>query len=289
MITAGESTTPHRLPVPGATLHYEIRGAGPALLLLPGAGGDAAVLDPVADALADTFTVITHDPRGYSRSARDAPDSEQRVSAHAEDARRLLDAVSPDAAAYVAGASSGAIVTLDLLARFPERVRAAVAHEPPSWSVLPDAAEHLALFQEVYETLESEGLAAAGERFLRGVGPVMLPAPESDGAPSPRTAEMMRRLAANAPSAIRHEFRSFAAYEPDLAALSRLAGRLTLAVGERTRPHLPSRPATLIAGKLGLTPALYPGAHNGWSTHPARTAGLLRSHLLGDTRRHATC
>jgi pimeloyl-ACP methyl ester carboxylesterase len=36
------------LRVPGASLYHEIRGSGPVLLLLPGAGGDAAVFDPVA-------------------------------------------------------------------------------------------------------------------------------------------------------------------------------------------------------------------------------------------------
>lgn len=278
-------TTSHRLRVPGARLHYETRGAGPALLLLPGAGGDAAALDPLADALAPAFTVITHDPRGYSRSTVDTPLTEQRVQVHADDARHLLDAVSPDEPAYVAGASSGAIVTLDLLARHPSRVRAAVAHEPPSWSVLPDAAEQLAFFQDVYDTLESAGLAAAGERFLRGVGPVLLPAPDPQPEPTPRTAEARTRLFANAPPAIRHEHRSFAAYEPDVKALrAGLSARLTLAVGEHTRPHLPSRPVTVLAERLGLAPAVHPGAHNGWSTHPAQVAELLRGHLLGDTR-----
>ncbi|NEB79479.1 alpha/beta fold hydrolase, partial [Streptomyces sp. SID14478] len=111
--------TSHTLRVPGAALHYELRGEGPPLLLLPGAGGDAAVLDPVADALTDTFTVLTHDPRGYSRSTLDGPHTEQQVAVHADDALRLLDAVAPGEPAYVAGASSGAIVTLDLLARHP--------------------------------------------------------------------------------------------------------------------------------------------------------------------------
>ncbi|MFI6877441.1 alpha/beta fold hydrolase [Streptomyces sp. NPDC050400] len=276
--------TSHTLRVPGATLHHELRGTGPVLLLLPGAGGDAAALDPLADALADTFTVLTHDPRGYSRSTLDGPHTEQLVPVHADDARRLLDAVSPGEPAYVAGASSGAIVTLALLARHGERVRAAVAHEPPSWSVLPDAAEQLAFFQEVYETFEAQGLEAAGERFLRGIGPVLLPRPATDGPPSPRAVRAMTRMAANAPLALRHEHRSFAAYEPDLDALAKAGPRLTLAAGTRTRPHLPYRPAALVADRLGLELAAFPGAHNGWSTHPAETADLLRTHLLGDTR-----
>ncbi|MET9499292.1 alpha/beta fold hydrolase [Streptomyces sp. NPDC006552] len=277
MITAA------RLRVPGATLHYETRGAGPPLLLLPGAGGDAAALDPVADALADTFTVVTHDPRGYSRSTLAGPPAEQHVTVHADDALRLLDTVAPDVPAYVAGASSGAIVTLDLLARHPGRLRGALAHEPPSWSVLPDAAEQLAFFQEVHDTFLADGLQAAGERFLRGVGPVLLPVPAADPLPR-RTREMHARLAVNAPLALRHEHRSFAAYVPDLDALAKAADRLTLAAGTGTRGHLPYRPAALIAERLGLPLAAFPGAHNGWSTHPARTADLLRAHLLGETR-----
>ncbi|WP_338697243.1 alpha/beta fold hydrolase [Streptomyces sp. Q6] len=276
--------TSHTLRVPGATLHHELRGSGPVLLLLPGAGGDAAALDPVADALADTFTVLTHDPRGYSRSTLDGPPAEQRVPVHADDALRLLDALSPDRPAYVAGVSSGAIVALDLLARHPGRLRHVVAHEPPSWSVLPDAAEQAAFFQDVYETFMARGLEAAGARFLAGVGPVMLPAPPQPGELPERVREMRQRLLANAPLAIRYEHRSFAAYEPDLAALATARDRLTLAAGTATRGHLPYRPAELLARRLDLGLAHFPGAHNGWSTHPAETADLLRTHLLGDTR-----
>jgi pimeloyl-ACP methyl ester carboxylesterase len=276
--------TSGRLRVPGATLHHEIRGEGPPLLLLPGAGGDAAVLDPVADALADTFTVLTHDPRGYSRSTLDGPRAEQRVDVHADDALRLLDALAPGEPAYVAGASSGAIVTLDLLARHPGRLRGALAHEPPSWSVLPDAAEQLAFFQEVHDTLLAEGLAAAGARFMEGVGPVLLPTPPPQD-PLPERARLLReRLSANAPLAIRYEHRGFAAYVPDLTALATVRDRLVLAAGTGTRGHLPYRPAALLAERLGLPLAQFPGAHNGWSSHPAETAELLRTHLLGDTR-----
>lgn len=36
------------LPVPGATLYYEVRGTGPLLLSIPGGGGDAGVFDEMA-------------------------------------------------------------------------------------------------------------------------------------------------------------------------------------------------------------------------------------------------
>ncbi len=44
------------LPVPGATLHYEVRGSGP-LLALVGAPMDADSFAPLAELLAGEFTV----------------------------------------------------------------------------------------------------------------------------------------------------------------------------------------------------------------------------------------
>lgn len=84
------------LRVNGATLHYEARGQGPLLLLIPGGTGGAASFDGVVDGLAAEYTVATYDPRGMSRSALDDPDAEQRVAEHADDAFRLLHLLSPD-------------------------------------------------------------------------------------------------------------------------------------------------------------------------------------------------
>lgn len=45
------------LEVPGAILHYQTQGSGPALVLVPGANGEAGIFKPLADALQDAFTV----------------------------------------------------------------------------------------------------------------------------------------------------------------------------------------------------------------------------------------
>lgn len=74
------------LRAPGATLHYEVRGRGPLLLLIPGGTGGAAALDAVAGVLAADYRVATYDPRGLARSPLDAPDAEQTVAEHATDA-----------------------------------------------------------------------------------------------------------------------------------------------------------------------------------------------------------
>lgn len=146
------------LKVPGATLRYEVRGRGPVLLLIAGGGGDAGIFEPVADALADRYTVVTYDPRGHSRSPLDGPDVDQRVGEQADDACQLLAHVAPDGApAYVFGSSSGAIVAVELLVRHPERLARVVAHEPVLVGLLPDAAEQHAFFDSVVATFHREG------------------------------------------------------------------------------------------------------------------------------------
>ncbi len=48
-------------------LYYEVRGTGP-LVVLVGAPMDADAFAPLADLLADSYSVLTTDPRGINRS-----------------------------------------------------------------------------------------------------------------------------------------------------------------------------------------------------------------------------
>ena len=69
------SPTSHSLNVPGARLYYEVQGSGPALVLVGhpmGAAGFAAI----APLLAEDYTVVTYDPRGFARSTIDDPDQD---------------------------------------------------------------------------------------------------------------------------------------------------------------------------------------------------------------------
>ncbi|MUM29107.1 alpha/beta hydrolase, partial [Mycobacterium sp. CBMA295] len=66
-MTASTSLSTHTVMVAGARLHYEVRGAGPLLLLL-GAPMAAAEFAPLAHALAGDHTVVTADPRGVAGS-----------------------------------------------------------------------------------------------------------------------------------------------------------------------------------------------------------------------------
>ncbi|MBB5936104.1 alpha/beta fold hydrolase [Streptomyces zagrosensis] len=266
------------LRVNGATLHYEVRGYGPLLLLIPGGTGGAASFDGVADDLAAEYTVATYDPRGMSRSTLDDPEAEQHVAEHADDAFRILELLSPGEPARVFGASSGAITTLHLLTAHPERVERAVAHEPPVVEVLPDAAEHRALLARVQQTLHTQGLMPAMAVFAAGLKEGGAPTePKAQLQLPPRAAARAEQTMADLPYFVGRIVPSFMSYAPDIHRLETLSDRLVLACGQDSRGELPYRPAAALAERLGMELQQYPGGHTGLTTHPAEFGALLRA------------
>src|ERR1700722_8890927 len=94
------------LPVPGARLYYEVRGQGPVVVLV-GAPMDARPFAPLADLLADAYTVVTTDPRGINRSPVDDRNQESTPETRADDLARILARLDRGPAA-VLGSSGGA-------------------------------------------------------------------------------------------------------------------------------------------------------------------------------------
>ncbi|MFD8581933.1 alpha/beta fold hydrolase [Streptomyces californicus] len=170
--TAATAVRTGRLEAPGATLHYEVRGRGPLLVMMPGGSADAGIYDTLAAELADRWTVVAFDPRGYSRSTLHGPTGEQLPGAHSEDIARLIELLSPDGVpAAVFGSSSSAIVALDLLSRRPGLVGRVVAHEPPLVELLPDPAAGRAVFAAVRESFLRDGVEAAMAAMAAGLAP----------------------------------------------------------------------------------------------------------------------
>ena len=268
------------LPVPGASLYYEVRGSGPVLLMIPGGPADAGGFKGIADRLADTYTVVTYDCRGNSRSPMQGSWDDLTVALAADDAHRLLDAVSPDQA-DVLGSSGGATYGLDLVARYPGRVRTLVAHEPPVSELLPDAARYHALNEQVGETCRSEGTFAALQVFTKGVG-------FGDGGPparsgqTPQDAAAAARMGANLELFAGRLIPIIGNYEPDLAALQRSSTRIVVGVGDESTPEqMVYQTAHALAKRLGGQPAQFPGGHGGFGSHPDGFAARLREVLAG--------
>lgn len=283
------------LEVPGATLYYEVRGAGPVLVLMPGGSADAGLYGPLAEHLADRWTVLTYDPRCYSRSRLVAPVADQRVEEHSDDVRRLIDLVCPDGErASVFGSSASAVVALDLLSRHPERLDRVVAHEPPVVEVLPDATVDRALFAEVRAVFRRDGAEAASATMSAGIGD---PGPAvgrgasgtgSEGSQEGPAAELpppdpeaLRRMRANNPVFLEHMLCPFTGYVPDTTALAAGVERLVLAVGEESGRQLTARPVRVLAERLGREAVEFPGGHVGVVQRPAAFAAMLRKVLGG--------
>ncbi|GHJ99816.1 hydrolase [Streptomyces sp. Y2F8-2] len=252
-------------------LHYDVRGTGPVLLVVPGGAGHPMGLDRMTDHLADLFTVVTYDPLGLAHGRLGLPVAEQRVQAWSDGARRVLETVlRPDESAYVIGFSSGGIAALDLLARHPDRLRHVVAHEPPVVEVLPDAARQRAMFAEVGETYRTAGLKAAAARLAAGLqgGPAVAVTEAEPPSPGEESANPMGIF-------LTHVLPSFTAYAPNLAALKAVSARLTLGAGVDSRHGLLHRTATSAAELTGAAFTEFPGGHVGMAEHPEEFARLL--------------
>ncbi len=167
----GAPTRTATLSVPGAQLSYELRGMGPALLLMPGGPADAGVFGPIAPHLVPHYTVVTYDPRGLGHSPLEGPvDDDRIVEVLADDAHRLLAAVTTDKACVFAN-SGGAVIGLELAARHPEQIQTLVAHEPPKF-VPPDAGRPAQpdFSDDLYETYRTQGVGPAMSKFMVGAG-----------------------------------------------------------------------------------------------------------------------
>ncbi|KJY42259.1 alpha/beta hydrolase [Streptomyces sp. NRRL B-1568] len=256
------------LTVPGARLYFELRGAGPLLLLIPGGASDAEVFRGLADELAARHRVVTYDPRGISRSLLDGPPPEPWLDTQADDAARLLDHLAEAGEPVrVFGSCAGALIALELMVRDPQRIRLVVAHEPPAMGLLPDAARHAAFFDGVHATYRREGVPAALDR-LRAV---------FNGRPSPPLPE----AADNSDFFLSHVMLPSTRCVPDVTALAAVADRLVMAGGRGSRTYDVGRPVAVLAQRLGRELVEFPGGHAGYAKHPEPFAEQLTGILAG--------
>ncbi|MER5178733.1 alpha/beta hydrolase [Streptomyces sp. NPDC002896] len=270
-------TTTHTLDVPGARLHYEVRGAGP-LLLVMGAPMDAAAFAPLADALAGDHTVVTHDPRGISGSRLDDPEQDSTPDLRADDVAAILDDLGAESA-DVFGSSGGAVTGLALAGRHPGRVRTLVAHEPPLLKLLPDAGERIAVIDDIVEAFHREGIGAAWMKFMAAAG---FDVGGDDGGPTPPPGEPSEQDLANSARFFAHEMRDTSCYEPDVDALTAGAARVVVGIGAASGGLITYRTSRALAELLGTPPVEFPGDHGGFLGQPKEFAEVLQKVLTGE-------
>lgn len=273
------TTTAQQLQVPGARLHYEVAGSGPVLALvgLPMTGD---YFQALARELADSFTVVTYDPRGFGRSSIEDPEQDSTPETTADDVSRVLAAVT-DQPALVFGTSGGAVTGLALATSHPGQVATLVAHEPPLIDLLDDAEELRRQTREVYDAYRSQGVGPAFGRFMRLVDPDA-PAPDPSSAPPPPPSE---RAQADGERMLAHSLLPTSSYHPDVAALTGGPVRVLVGRGSASTSRQPARRgAEALAELLGQRVEEFPGGHVGFlppemGGNPAGFAAVLRQLL----------
>ena len=214
----------------GAALAYRAfaatHGAEPGIpiVLLHATLSASVQLGGLARLLAARGPVFALDRRG-SRESTVPMLRPLGVAVHVADVRDLLDTEEIPSAILV-GHSFGGVVALEAAARFPGRVRAVVAWEPP-YGPLADADTRVA-FAAVATATErafaSGGAAAAAAAFLDGVA--------GDGAWAALPDRARAFLAAQGDGA----FADAALVGLDPAGLSRIVAPVTVLIGTASEP-----------------------------------------------------
>ncbi len=269
-IKAATRPTEGRVKVNGAELYYEVRGTGPAVLLIHGTNLDSGCYGDLAGALAHEFTVVTYDRRGYSRSPRPSAWEGTSIQEQADDAGALLSAIGL-APAIVFGSSAGGPIALDLTLRHPDKVRGLVLHEPAVYTVLPSefVQEQFAGFTPPIEQAMKAGGPKAAQQTLLGA------LAGAGGFESLATPLVRERWLTNAELVFGMEFPNMLlSYHPDEQAIARIQIPVQVLRAEESHPANVAA-AEWLASQTKTTLLECPGTHLVYCQQPQALADAI--------------
>lgn len=197
-----ESFDTRDVPVNGTVIRCRVGGSGPALLLLHGHPQSHVMWHRVAPALAETFTVVCADLRGYGDSARPGPSLHHAAYSKRTMAQDMADLMTSlgHQQFRLAAHDRGARVAHRLLLDHPGRVQRAM---------LLDIAPTLAMYEQT-----TEAFAKAYWHWFFLIQPAPLPERLIDADPAAYIRDVMGRrhagLAAFAPEALQEYLRCIA-------------------------------------------------------------------------------
>lgn len=279
------------LPVPGATLYYNLIGtSGPLLVLVPVSNGTTLFYEALASHVSSHFRVLLYDRRGYHRSRADnRPNKDELYTAHANDVAALIQHVSSSptecetepAFVFTSSASSG--IATELLLNHPHLVHSIILHEPAFTPIIPGELG-------IKITQAGTDIASKGsKKDLRGANAII-------NTLLYRNTELQSFKAcpifAQVPAVFKladmiyyltNEIIASRDYLPDLEKLKEQAvkGKVKLVLGREETGPLARTPAEVLSGVLGLGVGLAPGGHVGYVTHAREFAEYLWKQLVG--------
>ena len=291
----------HHVNTPGGRIYYEVRGSGPLLLVI-GHPMTSGPFGPLADLLADDYTVVTYDPHGLGGSSANDPSLDVTPEIEADQLAAVVEAVGPGPA-DVFGTSGGAMTGLAFATRHPGKLGTLIAHEPPVTELLPDAPQIQAVVIEIENAYRAGEPGPAFQKFVglimhsgpvtdAGVAPVEWPPageapagqPDADenGEASASPPEPSAKQQADDEMFFLRKFRPFLRYQPEIDAL-RSGPRVVVAVGQESGAEIARRSAEALAERLGTPPTIFPGDHGGFMADPTAFAEAIRK-VLAESR-----
>lgn len=176
---------PHRIPTPdGQYIHALVGGGGPPLLLLHGHPQTSAIWHKVAPTLAQHFTLVLADLRGYGDSAKPAGDAE-----HQNYSKRTMAADMHGVMQHL-GHARFAVLAHDRGARVAHRL-AADCPQAVERLVLLDIAPTLAMYEQT-----SHAFARAYWHWFFLIQPAPLPERLIEADPAAYVRDVMGRRSA---------------------------------------------------------------------------------------------
>ncbi|MBM4416421.1 MAG: 2-succinyl-6-hydroxy-2,4-cyclohexadiene-1-carboxylate synthase [Chloroflexi bacterium] len=266
---------------PGITLHAEVAGQGPPLVLLHGFTGSASSWTPFVEAVAGEWLTIAADVVGHGAS--DAPEAldHYRMEAAAADLVALLRALGHQRACWL-GYSMGARVALHVAALHPEATAALVVEGGnPGIRDAAERAARVASDEALAERIEREGVPA----FIDFWEAVPLFATQRELPSATWDAQRAGRLR-NSPRGLANSLRGMGAgaHAPLWDRLAAVAAPALVLAGERDERYA-AIGRELAAALPGATVHLVPGAgHNTHLERPAAFTVAVSEFLRGVAR-----
>jgi pimeloyl-ACP methyl ester carboxylesterase len=233
-------------------------------------------------------TVVTYDPRGLGRSTRSDGRVDHSPTGQADDVHAIIQALGAGPVEMFAS-SGGAVTALALVAQHPGDVKTLVAHEPPIFHVLPDAAEAERAYAGVRAAYDAGGSGRGMAAFMAYTSwqgefndayfAQPAPDPAMFGMPAEDDGTRDDPILTDRSAAV-------TGYELDVEALKAAPTRVVIARGEETGDAFTGRTAKAAAALLGQEATVFPSHHGGflggefgYPGQPEAFAGNLREVL----------
>jgi len=236
-------------PVLGTRLFYEVKGTGPAVVLIHGGQMDCRMWDDQFTALAQHFRVIRYDVRGYGGSFQ--PDM---LYSDADDLAGLLDYLKVQKA-HIVGLSLGGRIASDFALAHPTRARSlTLAGAGLAGHEAPNAIETDLRMWEIVKAARDEGPGKATELWLHD--PFMAPAMQQARL-VPRLEKVARE---NAHCWLQNPILQRSPKPPAAKRLGEIKVPTLVIIGDRDVPQIKATAETLEKGIAGSRKVVIKGA-----------------------------